>query len=111
MVTRESSSSLVLVLTTEADASLAEGLAKELLARSLVACVSMQQIHSHYFWQGKHESAQEVQLLIKTTQDQLEALQEAISELHSYETPEWLHWPVSASDSYGAWAAAAVSIA
>ncbi|HGY5537661.1 MAG TPA: divalent-cation tolerance protein CutA [Prochlorococcus sp.] len=111
MVTREPSSSLVLVLTTEADAILAEGLAKELLARRLVACVSMQQIHSHYFWQGKHESAQEVQLLIKTTQDQLEALQEAISELHSYETPEWLHWPVSASDSYGAWAAAAVSIA
>ena len=108
MVDRGSSSTLVLVLTTEANASLAEGLANELLARRLVACVSLQQIQSHYCWQGKLERAQEVQLLIKTSQDQLDALHQAIKELHSYETPEWIYWSATASDSYAAWVAAAV---
>ena len=81
MVDRGSSSTLVLVLTTEANTKLAEGLANELLARRLVACVSLQQIQSHYCWQGELERAQEVQLLIKTSQDQLDA---CIRRLESY---------------------------
>ena len=108
MVDRGSSSTLVMVLPTEATASLAEGLANELLARRLVACVSLQQIQSHYCWQGKLERAQEVQLLIKTSQDQLDALHQTIKELHSYETPEWIYWSATASDPYAAWVAAAV---
>ena len=95
---------LVLALTTEADAQRAEQLATALLNRRLVACVSLMPLCSLYRWEGQLQREQEVQLLMKTSPNQLEHLQEAVMELHSYETPEWLSWPASASPAYGAWA-------
>ena len=100
---------LILVLTTEADAIKAEALASELLARRLVACISLIPITSLYRWQGELQRDQEVQLLIKTTGDRLDQLHRAVIELHSYDTPEWLSWPAHTSPAYGSWTAEAVS--
>ena len=95
---------LMLALTTEADQAKAEVLARHLLERRLVACVSLAPIHSVYVWREAVQKESEVQLLLKTTPEQLEALYRAVMELHSYDTPEWLVWPVEASPAYGAWA-------
>jgi periplasmic divalent cation tolerance protein len=100
---------VILVLTTEADAIRAEALASELLARRLVACISLIPITSMYRWQGALQRDMEVQLLMKTTVDRLDQLQAAVMELHSYDTPEWLSWPAQASPAYGGWAAEVVS--
>ena len=89
--------SLVLVLTTEGDQGRAEALAEALLERRLVACVSFQLQHSMYRWKGRMERESEVQLLLKTTPCCLDALHQAVMELHSYETPEWLSWRRSTS--------------
>lgn len=97
---------VALVLTTEADLDRAERLARELLARQLVACVSLQPLRSLYHWQGQLEQAKEVQLLLKTKPELLEALEQAVRQLHSYDTPEWLHWRASCSEPYGSWLAA-----
>ena len=97
---------MLLALTTEADAEKAEALAEALLERRLAACVALTSLRSLYRWQGQLERSQEVQLLIKTTPEQLPALAAAVHELHSYTTPEWLHWLAGSSAGYAAWVAA-----
>ena len=100
---------LVLVLTTEADQARAQALAEALLERHLVACVSLQPLRSLYRWKGELQRDAEVQLLLKTSADQLGRLRDAVMDLHSYDTPEWLTWPVEASGAYGAWTLAQLS--
>ena len=95
---------LVLVITTEEDFLKAESLSRCLLEKRLAACISLQEIHSQYWWEENLEKKHEVQLLIKTTKKQLENLSKAIKQFHSYETPELISWPVSAAQSYGEWA-------
>ncbi|MCP9915445.1 divalent-cation tolerance protein CutA [Cyanobium sp. ATX 6F1] len=94
---------LELVLTSEANEELAETLARDLLERGLVACVSLHPVSSHYFWKGRLERSEEVQLLIKTRPEHLAELRLALQRLHSYDTPEWIHWPARTDGAYGAW--------
>jgi periplasmic divalent cation tolerance protein len=100
---------LSLVLTTEASAERAEALARQLLERGLVACVSLHPVVSLYRWQGRLERSQEMQLLLKTTPQHLGALRSALLELHGYDTPEWIHWNASSEGAYGCWCLAQVS--
>jgi periplasmic divalent cation tolerance protein len=92
-----------LVLTTEADRERAEALALALLERGLVACASLHPVVSLYRWQGQLERSEEVQLLLKTSPGKLEALRRGLEELHSYDTPEWIHWQASSDGRYGRW--------
>lgn len=105
----EPDAAVVLALTTEADEQKAEALAKVLLERRLVACVSLRPVRSLYRWQGRLEDSREVELLLKTSPERLAALEAAVRELHSYDTPEWLSWRAEASGSYAAWAWVATS--
>ena len=102
-------SGLVLALTTEANAERAQQLAEALLERHLVACVSIHPVQSFYRWEGSLQASHEVQLLMKTSAQHVDALRLAVSELHSYDTPEWLCWPVTTSPAYAAWAIAELS--
>ena len=94
---------LILALTTEASHGQAQAMAEQLLERRLAACVTLMPVTSHYRWQGQLEQSTEVQLQIKTDASRLQALEQAVRELHSYDTPEWLHWPAGSNDAYGAW--------
>ena len=102
-------SGLVLALTPEANAERAQQLAEALLERQRVAWVSIHPVQSCYRWEGSLQASHEVQLLMKTSAQHVDALRLAVSELHSYDTPEWLCWPVTASPAYGAWAIAELS--
>jgi len=103
MPNQTSSNDLVLVMTTESNWDQANVLAKALLQRKLVACASLHQVNSHYWWKGKLEEEKEVQLILKTTNNLLGILWEAIVELHSYENPEWIYWSVSSGNQYKSW--------
>ncbi len=94
---------LSLVLTSEGTAERAEALARELVQRRLVACASLWPVRSHYLWQGKLESSDEVKLLLKTSPEQLAELRGVLMELHSYETPEWISWEAGSRGGYGQW--------
>ncbi|KEF43233.1 MAG: cation tolerance protein CutA [Cyanobium sp. CACIAM 14] len=96
-------SPLSLVLTTEADQERAESLALALLERGLVACATLHPVISHYRWQGRLERSGEVQLLLKTLPECLPALRAALADLHSYDTPEWIHWSAGSDGAYSAW--------
>ena len=97
---------VLLALTTEANTERAEALAEALLQRGLAACVALTPLRSLYRWQGQLERSQEVQLLIKAQPERLAELEAAVHALHSYDTPEWLHWQAASSAGYGAWVAA-----
>ncbi|WP_449467849.1 divalent-cation tolerance protein CutA [Stenotrophomonas humi] len=78
-----------LVFCTYPDLDGAQALAHLLVERRLAACVNLlPPMRSVYRWQGQIEQAQEVQLLIKTCADRLEALTIAIQQEHPYELPE-----------------------
>jgi len=96
-------SAALLALTTEANGALAEQLATTLVERQLAACVALKPVTSIYRWQGQIERSEEVQILIKSHPAKAAALEQAVHELHSYNTPQWLVWPAEAGEAYAAW--------
>lgn len=101
----EAEDSLVLALTTEASLERAEALARALLERGLVACVSLTPIVSHYRWQGELQRGEEVQLVLKTHPSRLRAVYETVMALHSYDIPEWITLQGETRGGYGRWCA------
>ena len=93
------------VLTNLPDSESAFNLARELVSRRVAACVNvLPAATSFYRWQGKSEQSSEHPVLVKTTQDRYADLEAAIRELHPYEVPEIIAWPVTAGlPAYLAW--------
>ncbi len=86
----------LLVLTNVPDPATADTLAAEVIDRRLAACVNvLAPCRSLYHWQGKVESASEIPLLIKTTDEHYPALEAAIRRLHPYTVPEILALPIA----------------
>ncbi|WP_321902488.1 divalent-cation tolerance protein CutA [Burkholderia cenocepacia] len=95
---------VVLMLTTVPDAATAAALADGALDARLAACVSeLGTIKSRYHWQGKVETAEEIQLLFKTSPMRALELERFIVAHHPYETPEIVSWQTTASAAYGQW--------
>lgn len=93
-----------LVLTTVPDLATAQKLAQDALSARLAACVTqLGSVQSSYHWQGKIESAEEIQLLFKTSVVRTPELEQFIQAQHPYDTPEILSWQVTASAAYGQW--------
>ena len=83
----------------------AKKLARELIGSQLAACIQIiPKAISVFVWQGKMEEAEESLLLIKTRKNHLEALERKVSELHPYETPEFVCIELnSGSKEYLSW--------
>ncbi|BEU22862.1 divalent-cation tolerance protein CutA [Paraburkholderia sp. 22B1P] len=93
-----------LVLTTVPDLSTAQKLAQDALSARLAACATqLGSVQSSFHWQGKIESAEEIQLLFKTSIVRTLELEQFIQAQHPYDTPEILAWQVTASAAYGQW--------
>ncbi len=94
-----------IVLTTLDDLERAKELARQLVESRLAACVNLiERVHSIYRWQGEVETADEALLIIKTAEERIPALKEAILRLHPYQTPEFVVLQVSdGSDAYLEW--------
>lgn len=86
----------ILVLTNVPDQTSAINLAEHLVEQGLAACVNiLAPCTSIYHWQGKTERAQEIPVLIKTTQQRYMEVESAICKLHPYELPEIIHVPLA----------------
>ena len=95
----------VQVNTTVPDRATADRVASVAVTERLAACAHVDgPLQSTYRWQGAVERADEWLLLIKTAADRYPAVEAAIRELHSYETPEIIATPIIAgSDTYLSW--------
>ncbi|MDP9195918.1 MAG: divalent-cation tolerance protein CutA [Pseudomonadota bacterium] len=94
-----------IVYVTTSGFAQAETLGKTLIQEKLAACANITEgMTTIYPWKGKMEQQQEAVLLLKTHEKLLERLRQRIRELHSYETPCIMAWPVPFVDrDYAAW--------
>ena len=75
-------------------------ISEELIARRLATCINIVPcLRSIYRWKGKVCEDTEYLLMIKTRKALFAPVAEAIREIHSYELPEVLEFPVGAAES------------
>jgi len=81
-------------------------IARAVVEKHLAACVNIvtHAVESFYMWEGKLENASEYLLVIKTSDERLEALKKEVLEMHSYDTPEFVALPIaSGAEAYLEW--------
>ena len=78
----------------------------KLLTERKAACVNIvPKVESHYWWQGKIESANELLLIVKTRAALLDELIVLVKQNHSYTVPEIIALPIiGGNEDYLKWA-------
>ncbi len=106
-----SSCDVLIVFTTFANVEDARRVVRSLVEERLAACGTvLPGAMSIYQWQGAIHEEPEVQVLLKTSAERVEALQSRLVDLHPYETPEFFALPAGqVYPAYGDWLAKAVS--
>ena len=90
----------VVALSTVGSAEDADRIARALVERRLAACVNVVPgVVSHYRWKGELQRDEERLLVIKTRAERIDALREALRELHPYELPELVAFEISAGSA------------
>jgi periplasmic divalent cation tolerance protein len=94
-----------LVITSWPDFDDASQHARSWLDKKLVASVNiLPQMHSIYLWKGKFKSGTEHQMLLKTTADKVELLENTIRQQHPYPVAEILRVAIdSGNPDYLQW--------
>ena len=87
---------VLIVMVTAASQDEAVKIADQVVRARLAACAStIPTVRSTYWWEGKLMNEQESLLLIKTTSDKFNSLEETIRKIHSYKVPEIIAIQVS----------------
>lgn len=85
----------VFVYITCKDAAEAQKIASGVVSERLAACANVMAPHqSFYRWDGSVQTGQEVAVILKTREDLFDQLKARIVELHSYDTPCVVGWPI-----------------
>ena len=91
-------SGIVTVYATFASDEEARRVARQVVEEGLAACANvLAPCHSVYRWQGAIEEAAEVPALFKTGEAVAPRLLVRIGELHSYDVPAAMVWPIQAA--------------
>ena len=86
---------VLVVFVTAANAEEAVKISEAAVGSRQAACAStIQNVQSMYWWEGKLVKDQESIVMLKTTRDRFEALQETIIAIHSYQVPEIIALPI-----------------
>lgn len=85
----------LIVLCTCPSAGDADAITTALLEQRLAACVNrVPAVRSMYRWEGRIETDDEVLLVIKTTAQNFDRLEETIVAMHPHDVPEVIGMPV-----------------
>ena len=97
--------SVVSVYAVFADAEEAERIGRIVVEERLAACINiLAPVRSIYRWKGRIETAEEVAAILKTHHWRSDALIARIAELHSYDVPCVVSWPIDKIvGSYADW--------
>lgn len=74
---------LFLTCATKAEA---ERISIALIERRLVACAKMMPVHSMFQWEGVVQADDEIMLVMETSQELCQDIEEVVRSLHSYKT-------------------------
>src|SRR2546430_17605371 len=96
---------IFLAISTFPDVETANRIAEVLVTEKLAACANLLPgVHSIYRWKEKIETAGEVIVFFKTTEDRQAAFEEKLRSLHPYEVPELISVKIdSGSPDYLRW--------
>jgi len=87
----------IMIMVTCATQKEAREISGRLLAKRLVACVSiLPKIESKFWWEGKLVSAAEFLVTMKTVRSNFKRIETEIKRVHSYEVPEIIAVPIVA---------------
>ena len=97
--------SVLSIYAVFANAEEAERIARTVVDERLAACANiLGPMRSIYRWKGKIETADEVAAIFKTHHWRADALIARIAELHSYDVPAIVSWPIDKIlGSYADW--------
>ncbi len=85
-----------IIYSTTGSVEEARKIARILVEEKLVACVNIiPKVESIYRWQGNIEEDNECVLLAKTTDKNIEKTIKRINELHSYDVPDIVSFPIT----------------
>ena len=95
----------LIVFVTVPSGEDASRIGESLVSERLAACVNVVPgIESIYRWQGKVTRDAEWLLMIKTTDERFEEMEQRVKALHAYSTPEVIAFKISrGSDDYLKW--------
>ena len=104
-MTDSGATGIVSVYATFANAEEARRIARLLVEERLAACANiLGACHAIYRWKGEIEEAQEIPAIFKTRAETAGRLIERLAELHSYDVPAAVVWPIEGSlDDYREW--------
>jgi periplasmic divalent cation tolerance protein len=104
-MTQAAASTIVSVYATFADMDEACRIGGMVVEEKLAACANLLgPCHSIYRWLGKVEVAAEAAAIFKARADKADALVARIAELHSYDVPAIMIWPIDrALPAYADW--------
>ncbi|HTS10788.1 MAG TPA: divalent-cation tolerance protein CutA [Candidatus Limnocylindrales bacterium] len=101
----------IVVLVTCETGKQARKIARTLVEKRLAACGNWVgvPVHSTYRWRGIVNTANEHLLILKSSMDRFEALEETVKEFHTYLVPEIIAVPITAgSAEYLLWMAESI---
>ena len=85
----------IIILSTAGSEQEASKIAEHLVMNRLAACVNIvPSIQSVYRWKGEINTDKEVLMIIKTDASRFLEIEQAVRNLHSYETPELIAFPI-----------------
>ncbi len=88
-------SDYIVVFITAGNAEEAQRISKILLEQKKAACVNIiDKVNSHFWWEGKLDSAQENLLIAKTKDSLLSDIINLVKEAHGYSVPEIIALPI-----------------
>ena len=96
---------MVVVFITVDSHETARKITEKLLTERKAACVNIiPKIESHYWWQGKIESADELLLIVKTRAELLDELITLVKQNHPHTVPEIIAIPIiGGNEDYLKW--------
>ena len=91
---------LIIIKTTVKNKFTRDNIINELIQNDYVSCINLiENVFSHYKWQGKVKNEKEDILLIKTMKRNEKLVYEIIRVIHDYETPEIITIAINNIDS------------
>jgi periplasmic divalent cation tolerance protein len=95
----------VIVFITVDSQETAHKITDALLKERKAACVNIiPKVESHYWWQGKIESADELLLIVKTRAELVDDVVTLVKKIHPYTVPEIIALPITGgNEDYLKW--------
>jgi len=85
------------VYVTTAGVEEARRLCRAVVEERLAACANiLGEVESYFSWEGRVQQEKETAFILKTTASKLNRLIERLKELHSYQIPCIVAWPIKA---------------